>query len=77
MRDHKSLLAWQEARAVVRLVMAATRRCRPPYSVVTSFSEQPCQCSSILLRDMPSDHLGDSEITWTLRTPLPWKRASY
>jgi four helix bundle protein len=30
MRDHKSLLAWQEANAVVRAVMLGTRRQRHP-----------------------------------------------
>ena len=30
MRDHKSLLAWQEAKAVVRMVMVATRGHRHP-----------------------------------------------
>ena len=30
MRDHKSLLAWQEANAVVRAVMTATRGTRHP-----------------------------------------------
>ena len=34
MRDHKSLLAWQEAKAVVRLVMSATLKCRQPYAVM-------------------------------------------
>ena len=34
MHDHKSLLAWQQAKAVVRLVMLATLKCRQPYAVV-------------------------------------------
>jgi four helix bundle protein len=34
MHDHKSLLAWQQAKAVVHLVMLATLKCRQPYAVV-------------------------------------------
>ena len=46
MRDHKSLMAWQEAHAVVGLVMTVTRNCRPAYAVVNQLQRA---CLSVQL----------------------------
>ena len=48
MRDHKSLLAWQEARKVVQAVFEGSRTCWKPYAAAV-FAQLQRACLSVQL----------------------------